>query len=307
MTEYELPPAWTAAIDGFAEWLRTERGNSVHTVRAYRTDIALLAGHCNEQGIEVPSDVALRHLRGWLSAMQSDGASAATLQRRSGATRVFFGWALDEGVVGADPARTLKSPKVGRRLPVNLSRADLDEVFAAATARAGETDGPAGIRDAALIEVLYASGIRVSELCGLDLADVDREHRVLRVLGKGNKERTVPVGGPALAALDAWLAVRGQWVRETTNAVFLGARGSRIDPRVVRRVVHDALLAVPQAPDIGPHGLRHAMATHLLEGGADLRSVQEILGHASLATTQVYTHVTDERLRAAFKQAHPRA
>lgn len=303
----QLTPAWASSVDGFGQWLRAERGNSAHTVRAYTGDITQLGLWCAEHQVEGPDQVALRHLRGWLAAMQSHGASAATLQRRSGAARVFFAWALDEGVVADDPARTLKSPKVGRRLPVHLSSDDLSELFAAATARAAETEGPAGVRDVAILEVLYASGIRVSELCGLDLADLDREHRVLRVLGKGNKERTVPIGAPALAAVDRWLTVRGEWVRETSNALFLGARGGRIDPRVVRRIVHDSLAAVPEAPDVGPHGLRHAMATHLLEGGADLRSVQEILGHSSLATTQIYTHVTDERLRAAFKQAHPRA
>lgn len=303
----ELAPAWRASIGAYGEWLSTERGNSAHTVRAYTTDLRLLATHCQGAGAQAPDRVTLRHLRAWLAEMQAGGASAATLQRRSGAVRVFFAWALEEGLVSDDPARTLRSPKVGRRLPAHLSTADLDEVFAAATARAAETEGPGGVRDVALLEVLYATGIRVAELCGLDLGDVDRERRVLRVVGKGDKERTVPIGRPALAALDAWLAVRGQWVRETTSAVFLGARGARIDQRVVRRVVHQALEAAPQAPDLGPHGLRHAMATHLLEGGADLRSVQEMLGHASLATTQVYTHVTDERLREAFRQAHPRA
>jgi integrase/recombinase XerC len=160
-----------------------------------------------------------------------------------------------------------------------------------------------------MLEVLYATGVRVSELCGLDLADVDAERRVLRVLGKGRKERSVPVGLPALRALERWLSEGRPGIATAASgaAVFLGERGQRIDPRVVRRVVHAALARVEGAPDLGPHGLRHAMATHLLEGGADLRSVQEMLGHASLATTQIYTHVTDERLRQAYAQAHPRA
>ena len=165
------------------------------------------------------------------------------------------------------------------------------------------------MRDVALLELLYATGMRVAELCGLDVDDLDQDRRLVRVFGKGGKERTVPVGGPAWHALDAWLA-QGRaplLTAESGAALFVGERGRRIDPRVVRRIVHRALRVVDGAPDLGPHGLRHAMATHLLEGGADLRSVQEMLGHASLATTQIYTHVTNERLRAAFEQAHPRA
>lgn len=302
-----LNAAWRAALADFTDWLRLEKGRSEHTVRAYLGDVEQLARHCSAQAVDSPQGVGIRHLRGWLASMQRGEASAATLQRRSSACRVFFEWAQREGICANNPALLLKSPKVGRRLPPNPSTEDLSQMFAAATQRAAEEDGPAGTRDVAILEVLYACGIRVSELCGLDLADIDRARGTLRVLGKGNKERTVPLGAPAQRALDAWLAVRAQWVRETTNAVFLGARGARIDPRVVRRVVHHALEAVPQAPDLGPHGLRHAMATHLLEGGADLRSVQEMLGHSSLATTQIYTHVTNERLRAAFQQAHPRA
>jgi integrase/recombinase XerC len=182
-------------------------------------------------------------------------------------------------------------------------------MLAQATARAGEVGGPAGVRDVAVLELLYATGIRVSELCGLDVDDLDRDRRVLRVLGKGNKQRTVPAGAPAWRAIEAWLAgPRSALVTDESGpALFVGERGRRIDPRVVRRIVHRALALVDGAPDLGPHGLRHAMATHLLEGGADLRSVQEILGHASLATTQIYTHVSNERLRSAYQQAHPRA
>lgn len=303
----DVAPAWLAALEGFADWMRQERGNSEHTVRAYLGDVRQLAEHCTARGVMAPDAVALRDLRAWLAAMQVAGAGAATLQRRGAAVRVFYEWAVRDGLSEANPAVGLKSPKVGRRLPPNLTVQDLDEVFAAATARAAESEPPRGQRDVAMLEVLYGAGIRVAELCGLDLADIDRERGVIRVVGKGDKERSVPLGGAARRALDEWLQVRHLWLAATTNAVFLGARGARVDPRVVRRVVHEALEAVPQAPDLGPHGLRHAMATHLLEGGADLRSVQEMLGHASLATTQVYTHVTNERLRTAFRQAHPRA
>jgi integrase/recombinase XerC len=163
-------------------------------------------------------------------------------------------------------------------------------------------------RDRALIEMLYATGIRVSELCGLDIDDVDRQRRVIRVLGKGRKERTVPYGVPAAEAVDAWLAVRGQWATDASGpALFLGARGRRIDPRVVRALVYKVFGNEESGHRIGPHGLRHTAATHLLEGGADLRAVQELLGHASLATTQIYTHVSTDRIKTAYRQAHPRA
>ena len=303
-----LPPAYADVVEAFAEWLRLERGNSPHTVRAYRGDLLALLTHLAAHGTDRLDEVTLRDLRGWLSDQQASGASPATLQRRSGSIRVFFDWARRESLVEHDPAVSLRSPKVPRRLPPDLARPHMDEMFAAATARAAEQEGPLAHRDVAILEVLYATGIRVSELCGLDLADVDRSRGTLRVLGKGNKERTVPMGEPACVALDAWLARRPEVLAgRASNAVFLGARGARIDPRVARRVVHEALQAVPQAPETGPHGLRHAMATHLLEGGADLRTVQEILGHSSLANTQIYTHVSNERLRSAFQQAHPRA
>jgi integrase/recombinase XerC len=196
-----------------------------------------------------------------------------------------------------------------RVLPPTLEQATAARMLDEAIATARETGGPVAARDVALLELLYSTGIRVSELCGLDVDDLDRQRSVVRVLGKGSKERTVPVGAPAVRAVEAWLAeARPQLItRESGQAMFLGERGKRIDPRVVRRIVHRSLRVTEGAPDLGPHGLRHAMATHLLEGGADLRSVQEMLGHASLATTQIYTHVTNERLRAAFEQAHPRA
>jgi len=194
---------------------------------------------------------------------------------------------------GSGAARAAGTP--GRRNPAKSGRDDEDAALA--------------LRDSAIMELLYATGIRVSELCGLDLGDLDEERRTVRVLGKGNRERTVPAGIPAVRAVGAW-ARTGRPVLvapASGHALFLGARGGRLDPRTARRVVHACLAAVPGTPDSGPHGLRHAAATHLLEGGADLRSVQEILGHASLTSTQIYTHVSIERLRSAYRQAHPRA
>ncbi len=312
----ELQQPFVRVLEEYARHLRLQRDLSEHTVRAYRSDLAGLFRHLQRLGVLDLSEVTVRSLRSWLAHEQTRGQSRATLQRRSAAARVFFDWAHRAGLVATDPARSLRSPRSTRALPATLAQADAVRMIEGRQAPEAAGDEPEppeqaalGLRDVAVLETLYATGIRVAELCGLDLADIDLERRLLRVLGKGRKERSVPVGGPALRALDAWLTQgRPRLVGPSAGAaVFVGARGQRLDQRVVRRVVHQALRQVDGAPDLGPHGLRHAMATHLLEGGADLRSVQEMLGHASLATTQIYTHVTDERLRQAYQQAHPRA
>lgn len=304
----ELPVALAAALADYVRHLSLERTLSQHTVRAYTGDVSALLEHLRRLGHTALGEVTIRSVRSWLALQQSRGQGRATLQRRAAAARGFFEWAERTGRVEANPAETLRSPKRTRRLPATLEQSDATAMLEQAITVAGEDEGPVGRRDVAMLELLYSSGIRVSELCGLDLADLDTDRNLIRVFGKGAKERSVPLGGPALRAWHGWVAVRGQLAGpDSGHAVFLGERGGRIDPRVVRRVVHRALGAVDGAPDLGPHGLRHAMATHLLEGGADLRSVQEMLGHASLATTQIYTHVTNERLRAAFNQAHPRA
>lgn len=303
------PAGAAAAVEAYERHLRARRGLSEHTVRAYGTDLADLFDHLAALGTADLAAVDLRALRGWLARQQAAGHSRATLQRRATAARVFFAWAAETGRLPVDPAAQLRSPKAARSLPATLGRTEAARMLAEAAERTAADGGPSALRDVAILELLYATGIRVAELCGLDLTDLDRARQVVRVLGKGRKERTVPVGAPAWRALDAWLgpprAALG--TAASGSAVFVGDRGGRIDPRVVRRIVHRALAVVEDAPDLGPHGLRHAMATHLLEGGADLRSVQEMLGHASLATTQIYTHVSDERLRHAFEQAHPRA
>ena len=318
----ELSADWALLVEDYTRHLRLQRELSPHSVRAYCGDVTGLLRHLQRLGLTSLEDVSVRSLRSWLAHEQTRGQGRSTLQRRSAAARVFFAWAQQSGRITANPASSLRSPRKERSLPPTLDRADavamLDRARpAVASPPTDHGSGPdpdlrvraVQLRDAALLETLYATGVRVSELCGLDLADVDLERRVLRVLGKGRKERSVPVGLPALRAVERWLAEgRPELATHTSGAaVFLGERGARIDPRVVRRVVHAALSRVDGAPDLGPHGLRHAMATHLLEGGADLRSVQEMLGHASLATTQIYTHVTDERLRQAYAQAHPRA
>ena len=309
MAETELPPELEALLSSYLRHLRGQRNLAEHTVRAYRTDLLNLFTHLRRLGIDSLDSVDLRALRSWLAKQHTLGQARTTLQRRAAAARVFFAWARETGQIATDPAANLRSPKVSRILPPTLEAATAAQMLDAAAATIGEPRGPIAVRDAAVLEVLYATGIRVSELCGLDMADLDRDRQVIRVFGKGSKERTVPVGAPAVRAVDVWLEkARPQLVTgESGEAMFLGERGKRIDPRVARRVVHRSLQMTPGAPDLGPHGLRHAMATHLLEGGADLRSVQEMLGHASLATTQIYTHVTNERLRSAFEQAHPRA
>jgi integrase/recombinase XerC len=293
----------------FERHLRSERRLSDHTVRGYLGDVESLFGHLRESGIDDVGQAELADLRSWLARQQSTGAARASVQRRSAAVRVFWAWAYQTGRLPRDVAAGLKSPKKQRRLPATVDQRAAAAMLQGAIARAEDTGGPTRVRDVAILETLYATGIRVSELCGLDLADLDADRRVLRVFGKGGKERSVPIGGPALQAVNRWLAEGRALLGgpRSGTAVFLGERGARIDPRVVRRIVHRALGLTEGAPDLGPHGLRHAMATHLLEGGADLRSVQEMLGHSSLATTQIYTHVTNERLRQAFEQAHPRA
>lgn len=304
-----LPAALTEPLEDYLRELRLRRGLSPHTLRAYRTDLLGLLTHLVERGVTDLADADLRDLRAWLAAQQAAGRARTTLQRRSAAAHGFFRWAEQSGRLPRDPSAALRSPRPHRRLPATVSQAEAAQLLADALVVAREDGGPAGLRDVALLEVLYATGVRVAELCGLGTGDVDRDRGVLRVFGKGAKERSVPIGRPAVGAVDAWLtqgrpALAGP---ASGDALFVGERGGRLDPRVVRRIVHRALRMVDGAPDLGPHGLRHAMATHLLEGGADLRSVQEILGHASLATTQIYTHVTDERLRSAYLQAHPRA
>ncbi|WP_433497484.1 tyrosine recombinase XerC [Sphaerimonospora sp. CA-214678] len=298
----------------FERHLRLERGLSPHTVRAYLGDIASLLAHLaaterESTGLEAIAALDVAALRDWLGDQHRAGLSRATLARRTACARAFTAFCHRRGWSDGDPGLLLGTAKPRRSLPKVLDQAEARAVLDGAAAERASSGDPRDLRDQAIMELLYATGVRVSELCGLDLDDVDRDRRTVRVLGKGGRERTVPVGAPALRALDAW-CVRGRpaLVRESTGpALFIGVRGGRIDQGTVRRIVHARLAEIDGAPDMGPHGLRHTAATHLLEGGADLRSVQEMLGHASLSTTQIYTHVSVERLRAAYRQAHPRA
>ena len=303
-----LPPALDAALADYERHLRSGRGLSVHSVRAYVGDAASLLDHAVRMGRDDLAGLDLTVLRSWLARLSSTGQARSSVARRAASARSFTAWAHRAGRAPLDAGALLATPRTGRSLP-DVLRQDEARALLDVAASAADERTPTGLRDVAVLEVLYASGIRVSELCGLDVDDLDEARRVVRVLGKGNKERVVPLGAPALRAVDAWLAEGrpGLAVTGSGPALFLGARGGRIDPRTVRRVVHTLLAHVPGAPDLGPHGLRHSAATHLIEGGADLRTVQELLGHATLATTQIYTHVSVERLKATYDQAHPRA
>ena len=304
----ELPEAMARVLGAYERHLTSERDLTPHTVRAYLGDVAGLLDHATRLGLGDVAELDLRSLRSWLAKQQTLGLSRTTLARRATAARVFTAWLHRCGLATHDVGATLGSPRVRRPLPPVLRTDEASELIRAA-AELADDGSPVGLRDVAMLELLYATGIRVGELVGLDIDDVDRERNVIRVFGKGRKERSVPFGRPAARALDRWLAEGRPALRAegAGPALFLGARGRRIDQRAVRTLVHRRIAEVPGAPDIGPHGLRHTAATHLLEGGADLRSVQELLGHASLATTQLYTHVTSDRLRAAYRQAHPRA
>ncbi|TWH68856.1 integrase/recombinase XerC [Micromonospora olivasterospora] len=319
------------AVDDFADHLARVRNRSTHTVRAYVGDVVSLLDHATRMGCAGVADLDLGVLRSWLAKQRTTGAARATMARRAAAARTFSAWAHRCGLLGADVAAPLASPRARRDLPAVL-RADQAAALVEAPGRrhgAGrdesardeavddrgvtdDTEDAAGravlLRDRALLELLYATGVRISEACGLDTSDVDHARRVVRVLGKGARERSVPYGLPAQRALDEWLRVgRPALARAGSgDALLLGARGGRLHPTTARRVVA-AYAEAAGLPPTSPHGLRHSAATHLLEGGADLRAVQELLGHSSLASTQIYTHVSVARLRAAYRQAHPRA
>ncbi len=304
----DLGETWSAVLGDYEQHLAVERDLTAHSVRAYLVDLRSLAEHAERLGVSDPADLTIRSLRSWLANQQTLGRARTTLARRATAARVFTAWLVRTGRAEGDAGALLASPKAHRELPPALTQAEVRALLDTTQAALGD-DGAVGLRDLAILELLYATGIRVGELVGLDVDDLDRGRRVVRVFGKGRKERVVPYGAPAADALELWTG-RGRpelLTEHSGAALFLGVRGGRLDQRTVRKVVHDRLAAVEGAPDLGPHGLRHTAATHLLEGGADLRSVQEILGHASLGTTQIYTHVSTERLRQAYRLAHPRA
>ena len=293
----------------YSHYLVNEKALSSHTVRAYLGDLDSFIEHLANNGAHEISDISLPLIRSWLATQQVRGGARTTLSRRAVSIRLFTKWATKRGYMATDVGATLATPKPHRTLPGVLTQNDAVTALDSMATRAAEFDTPTSIRDVAILELLYATGARVSEVCGLDLEDLDFHRNTIRVLGKGNKERMIPMGAPAVKALNTYINnARTQLANDkSAHALFLGARGKRIDQRAVRTIVYEALSVLEGVERMGPHALRHSAATHLLEGGADLRTVQEILGHSSLATTQIYTHVSTDRLRQAFKQAHPRA
>jgi integrase/recombinase XerC len=300
-----------AAIDAFVRQLTVDRGLSERTARAYRGDLVDLAGFAEEAGVDDVAAIDLELLRDW-QWRASDRLAKASLARRTAAVRGFTAWLARTGAAPADAGIRLRAPRAEKHLPRVLSRGQLDGLFAQLEGRAAGDD-PVALRDLAIVELLYASAIRVSELTGLTLGDLDRSRLTVRVVGKGDKERVVPFGVPAARALDRYLEHgRPALLRDgidalLQDAVFLGARGAPLTTRTVYQLVASLLAELSGSGPAGPHTFRHTAATHLLDGGADLRAVQELLGHASLATTQIYTHVSAERLKSAYATAHPRA
>lgn len=311
--DYALPEWASERLAGFERHLAAERGLSPHTVRAYLGDVGALLEHACRDGLADLAALDIGVIRAWLAAQHAGGMARSTLARRAAAARTFTAFAHSRGWLDSDPGPLLGTPKAVRHLPNVLAREQMAAVLAQTGSASESAADPRAAaiawRDTAIMELFYASGIRVSELCGLDIGDVDDERRTVRVLGKGSRERIVPIGIPAVRALRQWRDAGRRLLAtdRSGRALYLGARGARLDPRTARRVVHARIAAAGSVPDAGPHGLRHTAATHLLEGGADLRSVQEILGHASLSSTQIYTHVSVERLLSAYRQAHPRA
>jgi integrase/recombinase XerC len=297
----------TQLIAQYEEHLALVRNLSDNSIRGYVGDLESFLAHMEKLNVLEFKDLTIEHIRSWLANLQTTGVARSTLTRRIVSIRAFTNWAAANGWLTSDLGAKLAIPKAHRTLPEILNVDEAAQVLKALEVKAGEEETAINLRDLAMLEVLYASGIRVSELCGLNLGDIDQSRNTLSVIGKGDRQRVVPLGIPAIRALQNYLSNgRSEFLNnKSADAVFLGTRGKRIDQRTVREVVYEAMKAV--GATMGPHGLRHSAATHLLEGGADLRTVQEILGHASLATTQIYTHVSPERLQSAYKQAHPRA
>lgn len=295
------------AASSFVHYVEHVRRLSPATVKAYRGDLNDMAAALRGKPL---AEVELEDLRDWLWTCTQRGDARSTLARRAAAARSFFGWAKDEGLVAVDPSIRVVTPKLGRTLPVVVTKDAIRQVLDGAKLLAAEGE-PVLVRDHALLELLYATGMRVAEICGLSLDDLDLDRMTVRVLGKGSKERVVPFGVPAGDAIKKYLVgARPALLTKAsipTSSLFLGARGGPLSTRTVYELVTRSLAPFVGDRRTGPHTLRHSAATHLLDGGADLRSVQEILGHESMGTTQIYTHVSTERLTASYRLAHPRA
>lgn len=294
-------------LHDYCAYLEAGRGYSAHTVKGYRTDVSELFGYLQQLKLDSPQQLSLEHLRDWLYEISESGLAKSSLARKSASVRSFTAWAFKHELLETDPGLRLRTPKASRHLPKVVGRESIDQIFKILESMA-TADNPGGLRDRLTVELLYASGARVSEIAGLNLTDIDYSRNLLRVLGKGGKQRMVPFGSPAREALDAWIRFgRDKYATDKSGeALLLNSRGSRVGVRQIYSLVAGLLAETPTGA-AGPHALRHSAATHLLDGGADLRAVQELLGHASLGTTQIYTHVSIERLKEGYKVAHPRA
>lgn len=292
----------------YLDHLERSRVLSDNSLTAYAKDILQFAAFASEQRVESLAEVDAELTRSWVWSLAEAGMAGSSLRRKVSALKGFTAWMAREGHTDGDVGIRLRAPGASRSLPRVLTRHHMEEIFQSLKTHADTGDALA-IRDLAMVEVLYASAIRVSELVGLRLEGIDLDSRTLRVVGKGDKERMVPLGAPAVSAVRRYLdGARGTLLGEGhSSVVFLSSKGKPLGPRSVYQVVASLLADIPGAGPLGPHTLRHTAATHLLDGGADLRSVQELLGHASLGTTQIYTHVSHERLTEAYQQAHPRA
>jgi integrase/recombinase XerC len=296
------------AIARFLQYLRVERNASALTIKSYREDLTALAEYLTEahEGLcPQPGALTAFELRGYVAALHEAGYAKTTIARRLASMRSFFRFGQREGWIDTNPAKPLRNPRKPRNLPHFLSSEDIGRLLQAPTA-----DEPLGVRDRAILETMYSAGLRVSEVVGLNQSDLDLETGVLRVRGKGRRERLSPIGSYAIRALTRWLPLRRLHPREVCGAespVFVNKFGRRLTTRSVARMLEKYLRATSLDRRTTPHSLRHSFATHLLDRGADIRSVQELLGHKSLVTTQIYTHVSTAALRAVYEKAHPRA
>lgn len=294
-------------VEEFLHAARAERDLSAHTLSAYATDLEQFTEWAGRSHVADLTSIDRRLLRRFIAYLSQRGYARRSIARKRSSLRCLLGWAVARDLISSNPADDIGGPKLDKPLPRVMKAADARRLC-----ELPPLDDATGIRDRAILELLYGSGLRVSELCSLDLDDIDCTGHTLVVMGKGRKERKLPMSEPAATAVHAYLSEARPWFREghdvggASQALFLNRRGGRIGPRSVRALMTRYLVAEGSRP-ASPHALRHSFATHLLDNGADLRSVQELLGHANLSTTQIYTHVSTERLRAVYEQSHPRA
>ncbi|MFW0154923.1 tyrosine recombinase XerC [Rothia sp. P6271] len=300
-------------IENFTRYLRYEKFRSENTINSYRSDLKAFFTYAQEQRLHNINDVDLSFLRAWLSHQHERSQSRNSTARRLSTLRVFFSWAKEENYIHQNPTLAIATAKKEHRLPTVLTKEHLQTLFRELEERLTQNPhDPHALRTCAVIELLYASGLRIFELCSINLSSIDRTQRTLRVIGKGNKERIVPFGKPALEAIEQWIRYgRPQWLKNSKapieEALFIGPQGARANPRQLRECINQLLALLENTNARGAHVFRHSAATHMVDAGADIRTVQELLGHSSLATTQIYTHVSMERLTAIYEKAHPRS